>query len=277
VLSKLGDPGAYTDLELSPDGKRMAVAALGSAVGRPDIWLFELDRNVRTRFTSDPAADAGPRWTRDGKQIAYAIAGKGIFLKSSGSAGGERRLLDGAHEEYPDSWSANGSLLYERVEPATTWDLWVLPPGGAAPVPFIREPARQEYGRFSPEGRWVSYQSNDSGREEVYVVPFPGPGDKIQLSINGGRFARWRQDGKEIFYVAADQKLMAVALDGSTGALTPRAPVPLFQIDPIARDWPYDVSGDGQRFIVNTRIKQMTGTPLTVIVNWTAGLGSAAR
>jgi Tol biopolymer transport system component len=279
ALSTLGDPGSYGDLELSPDGKRLALSVRSSVVSnaQTDVWIIEIDRNVRTRFTSDPAAEAGPRWTRDGRTIAYSVAEKGIFVKSSGGAGGERRLVEGTHEEYPDSWSADDSLLYERIDPTTSWDLWLLAPRGAAPVPFIPAPFRQEYARFSPDSRWVSYQSNESGREEIYVVPFPGPGDRVQVSTNGGRFARWRGDGKEMFYFAPDHRLMSVQLDTRTATLTPGAPVPLFETEPVYRDWPYDVSSDGQRFIINTRTKTTTATPLTVVVNWTAGLNSAAR
>ena len=120
--------------------------------------------------------------------MSYLVDGKGIFLKPSGGSVTERRLLEAARQEYPDSWSVDQrSLLYEMNDPKTSWDLWVLPlAAGSKPYPFIQAPLRQEYGRFSPDGRWVAYQSTESGREEIYVVPFPGPGDKVQLSTNSG-------------------------------------------------------------------------------------------
>ena len=276
-LSKLGEAAGYLDLELSPDGTRLAVGVLDSATRRTDLWIFDIARNLRTRFTSDPAREIGARWTADGKNIAYLVDGKGIFLKPSGGSVTERRLLEAALGEYPDSWSVDQrSLLYEMNDPKTSWDLWVLPlAAGSKPYPFIQAPLRQEYGRFSPDGRWVAYQSTESGREEIYVVPFPGPGDKVQLSTNSGRSARWRPDGKEIFYLGSGNRLIAVPVDGSGPAFRPGVEVPLFEAPPRRGDWAYDVSPDGNRFVVNTPLDQASTEPITVVVNWLAGTGHA--
>ena len=273
-LSKLGDSAVYQDLELSPDGSRLAVGVMDAAARGIDLWIFDISRNLRTRLTSDPAREIGARWTADGKNIAYLVDGKGIFLKPSGGSAGERRLLEAAHGEYPDSWSADERLLlYEMSDPKSSWDIWVLPLApGSKPYPFIQEPLRQEYSRFSPDGRWVAYQSNESGRDEIHVVPFPGPGDKVQLSTNSGRFARWRRDGKEIFYIGAANRLMAVPVDGNGPAFRPGVEAPLFEMTPVRGDWSYDVTPDGRRFIVNTQVEQASTQPITVVVNWLAGL-----
>jgi Tol biopolymer transport system component len=249
-ISKLGEVARYAEVELSPNGQRLAVSVRTQTSGKTDLW------------------------TPDGKNVAYQVNGKGIFLKPSGSSTTERRLLENTHTEYPDSWTPDQrALIYEVDDPKTSWDIWVLPLAeGSKPYPFIQAPLRQEYGRISPDGRWVAYRSTESGRDEVYVVPFPGPGDKIQLSTDGGIYPRWRSDGKEIFYLTTRGRLMAASVDGSGAQFNVGAETPLFDVRPTRGDWPYDVTSDGQRFIVNTRIEQTTASPLTVVVNWPAGL-----
>jgi Tol biopolymer transport system component len=274
-VSKLGDAARYNDLELSPDGQRLAVSVRDRVVGKSDLWIFDIARNFRSKFTSDPENETGARWTADGRNVAYQVNGKGIFLKPSGSSATERRLLENTHTEYPDSWTPDQSLLlYEVEDPKTSWDLWVLPlADGSKPYPFIQAPLRQEYGRISPDGRWVAYRSTESGRDEIYVVPFPGRGDKVQLSTSGGGYPRWRRDGKEIFYLDnTNSKLLAAAVDGSGSQFKVGAESTLFAVRLMRGDWPYDVSTDGQRFIVNTRVEQSSSLPVTVVVNWTAGL-----
>ena len=273
-MSKSGEPGRYSDLELSPDGQRLAVSVRDTTGVKSDLWIFDIARNFRSRFTSDPLDELGPRWTPDGRNIAYQVSTKGIFLKPSGSSATERRLLENTHTEYPDSWMPDQhspAVRGERSENVV--DLWVLPLAeGSKPYPFIQAPLRQEYGRISPDGRWVAYRSTESGRDEIYVVPFPGPGDKVQLSTSGGSYPRWRRDGKEIFYINTDNKMMAASVDGSGSQFKVGVEAPLFEVRLFRGDWPYDVTGDGQRFVVNTRIEQSTSLPLTVVVNWTAGL-----
>jgi serine/threonine protein kinase/Tol biopolymer transport system component len=273
-ISKLGEPARYSDVELSPDGQRLAVSVRDQVGAKSDLWIFDVARNFRSRFTSDPQNELGGRWTPDGRNIAYQIDSKGIFLKPSGSSTTERRLLENTHTEYPDSWTPDQrALLYEVDDPKTSWDLWVLPVAeGSKPYPFIQAPLRQEYGRISPDGRWVAYRSTESGRDEIYVVPFPGPGDKVQLSTSGGIYPRWRRDGKEIFYIDTNSRLMAAPVDGGGPQFKVGQETRLFDVRLLRGDWPYDVSGDGQRFIVGTRVEQSSSAPLTVVVNWTAGL-----
>jgi Tol biopolymer transport system component len=269
-LSRVGEPGRYTDVELSPDGKRLALAVRDGASTTFDIWILDLERGVRSRFTSDPENEGGARWTSDGKLLAYYVEKKGLFVKPSGSSTSERRLIDGARGEYPDSWTPDQrALLYELEDPKTSWDIWLLPvtPEGP-PRPLIQAPDRQEFGRISPDGRWVAYRSTESGREEVFVVPYPGPGDKVQVSSTGGKFPRWRRDGKELFYLDSDNKMTVAAVDGSGPTFKAGAETALFDTLPLGANWPYDVTADGQRFLISSRTEQASSTPITVVVNW---------
>jgi Tol biopolymer transport system component len=278
-IGKLGEPARYSDVELSPDGTRLAVGVMESTATQLDLWIFDIARNFRTRFTSDAAVEIGARWTPDGKNIAYYVERKGIFMKPSGSSAPERRLIEDRSGEYPDTWTADGgSLLYELDDQKTSWDIWVLPLSpGSKPYPFIQAPLRQEFGRMSPDGRWLAYRSTESGRDEIYVVPFPGPGDKVQVSTNGGNFPRWRRDGKEIFYLGSNSRMMAAAVDGTGPLFRVGADTALFETRHDRGNWPYDVSADGQRFVVNTFAEASSSAPITVVVNWTADLNADPR
>ena len=144
--------------------------------------------------------------------------------------------------------------------------------GDKKPFPFLRTPFNESQGQFSPDGRWIAYVSNDSGPSQVYVAPFPGRGGKAQVSTGGGTSPRWRHDGKELFYVAADLKLMAAVVNGQRAGFEVGTVQPLFAVrPPLFRSF-YDASLDGQRFLVNNLPEQTTASPITVVLNWTAGL-----
>jgi hypothetical protein len=203
--------------------------------------------------------------TRHGKLIA----------KPSSGVGTEQVLLEGNSGEYPDSWSADGQfILYELNDPKTSWDLWILPWADRRPRPVIQMSLRQEAGRFSPDGRWIAYQSTESGRSEVYVVPFPGAGSKWQISGAGGTAPRWRHDGREVFFLAPDYTLMAASVNGEGPAFEIGAVRSLFKASLFRNpgNFPHDVSADGQRFLVNTAPEPTAAVPMTVVVNWTSAL-----
>jgi dipeptidyl aminopeptidase/acylaminoacyl peptidase len=282
-IEALGDQAEYEEPELSPDGKRVAVELRDPATRDDDVWIYDVARGVRARLTFNPGGAIGPRWSPNGDSIIFSskpefssnpsVHSKLIATPSSG-AGTEQVLLEGNEGEYPDSWSEDGRfILYELNDPKTSWDLWVLPWADHRPRPFMQTNLRQEAGRFSPDGRWIAYRSTESGRSEVYVVPFPGAGGKWQISSAGGTYPRWRRDGREVFFLAPDNTLMAVSVSGEG---------PAFEIGPVLSLFktrlrnrgrlPYDVSADGQRFLVNA-VPEPTGqVPMTVIVNWTAAL-----
>jgi len=274
--SVLGEPAAYSDLELSPDGKRASVSI--SDGKQRDIWIYDVAHGLRTRFTFDPADELQSFWSPDGSQVVFNSRRKGhldMFQKASSGAGSEDVLLEDNLDKYPVSWSPDGRfILYDSIGSATGLDLWVLPlSGDRKPVPFLTTKFNEAAGQFSPDGRWVAYNSDESGKNEVYVTPFPGPGGKWQISTGGGALPRWRHDGTEIFYLAPDNKLMAAAVNGKGSSFEVGAVKPLFETRAVAglRNR-YAVSPDGQRFLINTVPEQAASAPITVVLNWTAGL-----
>ena len=292
-LGNAGEPEAYsyTDLALSPDGTRLAATRIDPKVagGEGGIWLLDLIRGVSTRFTFDLAPDSAPVWSPDGTRVAFAASragGNGIYQKATNGSGKEQELVRATGDLRPDDWSRDGRfLLYTHVDPRTHADLWVLPlagdgtPSGTA-TPFANTEFSEEQGRFSPDARWVAYASDESGRSEIYIQPFPAPpngGSKIPISRDGGSEPRWRRDGKELFYFSPDGKLMAADV---TEGLTFKASVPrtLFQV-PVAQIahnavsaqvFGWDVAPDGKRFLIDTATTSTE--PVTVLLNWTAAL-----
>jgi Tol biopolymer transport system component len=288
-----GEVGSYWDVRLSPDGQKLASNA-GNRYS--DIWVDDLARAVRTRLTIDPDTDHGiPVWSPDGSRIAFAVLeGKirtGIYQKHSNGAGGEELLLaDSDRSIWPTSWSRDSRfLLYSReaARPEDS-DIWVLPMAGDhTPRPFVQARARAYDGEFSPDGRWVAYTSEESGRGEVYVAPFrassllttgPGPasagaGGRWQVSASGGRSPRWRRDGKEIFYLSQANQIMAAEVEEKGNSMIVRAARALFRCTPVPSlpsSAPYDVSPDGQKFVIN--ILSDDTQRLILLVNWTAKL-----
>ncbi|PYU18189.1 MAG: hypothetical protein DMG32_26500 [Acidobacteria bacterium] len=186
-------------------------------------------------------------------------------------------LLEDNVNKYPASWSPDGRfILYVSTGTTTGNDLFVLPlSGDRKPVPFLQTRFNEASGQFSPDGRWVAYQSDESGKYEVYVAPFPGPGGKWQISTGGGIQPRWGRDGTEILYLALDNKLMVAAAKGKGGAFEVGAAKPLFGTHAMTGlGYSYDVSADGQKFLISSAPQQAGAAPatITVVVNWTAGL-----
>jgi hypothetical protein len=203
-----------------------------------------------------------------------------LYQKAADGTGTEELLFEDNLNKYPMSFTLDGKfLLYVSAAGPTGNDLFVLPisasPGGTLqagkPVPFVNSQFAEAPGFFSPDGRWVAYASNESGKYEVYVAPFPGPGGKRQVSTAGGSNLRWSHDGTEIFYVAPDNNLMAAAVNGKGTSFEVGAVKPLFLTRRGTRNW-YDVSPDGKHFLVNTAPEQASDTPITVVVNWPAGV-----
>ncbi len=288
-IGVLGDQARSGELELAPDGRRAAVSVFDPARRTRDIWLFDIARGLRTRFTFDPADEYDSVWSPDGNRVVFNSRRKGhldLYQKASSGAGAEEELLVDGLDKYPLDWSPDGGfILFSVTAPKTGFDLWVLPLfGERKPLPFLQTPFNEVPGRFSPDGRWIAYVSNESGRSEVYVAPFQGaggspsaaaapgtPGGKWQVSTTGGSEPRWRRDGKEIFYLAPDNKLMSAAVNGAGSALEVGTVRPLFDTRPGGLRSVYDVSADGQRFLVNTLVEEAPA-PITLVVNWQAGL-----
>ena len=289
-LATLGSNASYySGPTLSPDGKRVAVDQLDS-MGNRDVWVLDVVRGVPSRFTFDALNDVSPVWSSNGTRLAFASdrSTQGIFdiyMKDSSGSGKEELLLKTGSSMYPNDWSPDGRyLLYNAASEKTGYDLWVLPVQGASPedrkpVPYLQTPFNERLGQFSPDGRWIAYTSDESGSLQVYVQSFPAGAGKFQVSTAGGSQPRWRREGKEMFYIGTDGRLMAV--DVKTSAkFEAGEPKALFDPQLLVRDSAevyvhYDVTADGKRFLVNSLNSAADGpaeAPITVVVNWLAGV-----
>ena len=274
-LGTVGPVGEYEWPRLSPDGKRVAVARNDPQTQIRDIYVIDLARGVSSRLTFDPGDDLGPVWSPDGSRIAWRSGRDGAFQVNQRLASGigpEEVLVKDNVRQHFTGWSADGRfLLYGRDDPKTRWDILLVPTeGDRQPVPFLQTPFAEGPGSFSPDGRWIAYPSDDQGRFEVYVQPFPATGDKWQISTNGGQFPVWRSDGKELYYVSNDGKLMAVEVKPG-GSFEATAPRMLFDLAPVrANVGVFAVTAAGDRFLFVTTREEAASLQFTVVTNWAA-------
>jgi eukaryotic-like serine/threonine-protein kinase len=277
-LEPVGPLGVINVPRLSPDGKKVAVVRIDPQSPGSDIYVIDLARDTSSRLTFDPGDDRDPVWSPDGSHIAWSANRDGafqIYQKLASGVGPEELLLKADERLGPGDWSADGRfLIYTRAGYKTKYDLWVLPlAGDHQPSLFLQTPFQEDWGRFSPDGRWIAYISNDQGRNEVYVQTFPASGGKWQISTNGGNIPRWRRDGKELYYISADQKLMAVAVKSGSSfeAGVPRVLFDLALPQVVSTGFGgYDVSADGQRFLFVTQARGAASMQYTVVMNWAA-------
>ena len=264
---------------LSPDGQHIAMYR--TVDGNSDIWLMEVERGVRERFTMDPDGEVNPVWSPDRRRIAFSSNRNGaydLYVKSISGPETET-LLKTEDPKSASSWSPNGRyLLYRNASPETGYDIWALPFDDAGkpgkPFAVVQTKAEEREGEFSPNGKWIAYQSTFSGRSEVYIQPFPADADAILLpvSTNGGAQARWGSNN-ELFYIALDGQLMSVPIRYSPDGreIRPETPVSLFAtrvggaVHSNDRQQ-YVVSADGKRFLMNTLTE--ASSPITLILNW---------
>ena len=279
IVGTLGELGDFTNLELSPERKSAAVSSSIDATRNRDIWIYDIARNLGSRFTFDPAPDLQPVWSPDGTALVWVnVAGKGKLLrKFADGKGTEEVLYEDTGVSDPTSWSPDGKfLLFNKTSTGTGQGVWILPlvpekPGTPLkPTALVDTTFTEARGVFSPDGRWVAYSSNESQQNEIYVIPFPGPGGKRQISTMGGAYPRWRHDGKEIFYVGGDGKLMAAEVTLKASSIDVGKVSPLGITVPTNRVSPYDVSLDGQRILAITEPERSASPPLTLLQNWTA-------
>jgi serine/threonine-protein kinase len=240
---------SFGNPRLSPDGRRVAVT-IGGAAGR-DVWILDAEHDSLTRVTFGSDALL-PVWTPDGTRLTYCSdkgeARPNLFWIPADGSGPEERLSSSEYGQYPSSWSPDGqTLLFSELNANTRGDIWVLSLGDRTARPFVRTPFDESAAVFSPDGRWVSYQSNESGRDEIYVQPFPGPGGKWQISTEGGSVAVWARNGRELFYRQGDNLMVVHVKTGSSLAFS--KPTLLFE-GLYERGFFPDVSPDAREFLM---------------------------
>jgi Tol biopolymer transport system component len=277
TLEQVGTPDAHQNPVLAPDGARVAYELWDWINGTSDLWVRDLRRHVDTRVTFDPDSEAWPVWSPDGKHLAYSAYTAGIYrllARAWDGTGSVDTLYRSEIPVGPTCWSADGSsLFFTHFGSFNQGQLWVTTPArGATPTRVQQSSFNDRTAQLSPDGRWLAYTTNETGRSEVFVQAYPGPGGKWRVSTGGGGASRWRADGRELFYRTPDGVLMAVPVRAEGAGLDAGAPVALFQ-----RPSPtalllrnsYDVSADGQRFLVNVLMDDRArGGMINVVIDW---------
>jgi len=274
--------GSYRMPRLSPDGKKIAVSHAEPQSANADIWLIDLQRGVPTRFTFDAASDVFPVWSPDGNQIVFGSprgTGPSIFLKATNRGTDEESILSAEIGKGQASydWSPDGRyVLYMSLGNRGGTDLWTLDIKERKAAPFLATPFNESQPQFSPDGRRVAYTSDESGHYEVYVRSFTGSA-RFQVSAGGGGQPRWRGDGKELYYLTVQGKMMVVAVKGAGDNFEYETPKALFEARALAgapgsgpQGYFYDVTRDGQRFLAIEHGD--TEETLTLVTNWQSRL-----
>jgi eukaryotic-like serine/threonine-protein kinase len=280
----LPETAAYDNPALSPDGSKLAFALETNGIA--DIWVVDLARHTKTRITFGPQYSASPIWLPDGKSIVYSYgassAGDSLYRQNADGSGGKEKLLETPGIlNFPFSISSDGRYIaYMRRDPKsnTGWDIWALPmfpdkSGEQKPFPVVSTNFVDVTPSFSPDGKWLAYANNESGRYEAYIQPFPSGAGRWQVSTAGGSRPNWRKDGKELFFLSIDQQVMAVDVNLNGASLQLGTPHALFKATTVASSsGPYTASADGKRFVMNIVLPQSITEPLTLITNWPADL-----
>jgi eukaryotic-like serine/threonine-protein kinase len=278
IQSPVGDPGDI-GAAVSRDGRRMIVSRSDQHAGNLDLWTRDSDSDTWTRFTFDPAPENNPVFSPDGTRVVYATRRGGateLWMKATSGLATPQRVsaFPGIAEVSPSDWSSDGQFILVGVySPATSWDIGRIPVSGAGqPELLLKSPAGERDGKLSPDMHWIAYDSTESGRREIWIQPLPPNGSRWQVSNGGGTAARWRADGRELFFIAADGKLMAVPV--SPGE-TPKfgAAIALFQTLQREGGGTYTPSADGQRFLLNVPLGLAETDPIRVMVNWRSAIG----
>jgi len=279
-LGTVGEMGQHLGVALSPDGTRAAVSQVeaSSGSGNFDIWVYDLTRGTQARLTDDPGSGWAPVWSPDGSRITYTshLGNAEISQRASNGVGSEDLLVRSDQWKRPYDWSPDGHiLLYGASLGSERYDLWYLPLAGDERKPrlYLQSEFSQSQARFSPDGRFVAYTSNETGRNEIYVRPFPqASGGKWPVSTNGGTESHWRRDGKELYYLSADSRMMAAGVTTTPAFNLIGNPKPLFTAPVLGSGATrYDVTADGQKFLVDaasTDAGASRRSVITVVLNW---------
>jgi Tol biopolymer transport system component len=277
ALGAMSDIAEYQQFSISPDARRVVVARRDGRDAMSNLWLLELDRQITSRLTSGPSYDSSPVWLPDGNRIAFVSRrdSRDAVYSIEADGGGKEQLLHNTREaEHLEDLSPDGRfLVYSTMSVHTGSDLWFVPVpgdhknGDHKPQPLFQTAFNESQGRLSPDGRWIAYVSDESGRDEVYVRPFPMADSRWQISTAGGQRPRWRRDGRELFFLSPEGHLQVVDVqaDAPFRSGRPRALFPMRH----AED--YDVSADG-RFLTRTRIEDRDRGGLQIVLNWSKEL-----
>jgi dipeptidyl aminopeptidase/acylaminoacyl peptidase len=281
ILSAIPEPGAYFEPRLSPDLNRVALRI--SSAGSSHIWSIDLKDERKSRIAFDSMTELNPVWSPDGKALAFTTTKAGrrfVAVKDLESAGEEMQITNGNTAQYPTSWSPDGRFIaFEQFNEQTGADMYMVAvkaPGAA--VELLRTPANESEGQFSPDGGWLAYQSDETGRPEIYVQRFtvdngrPALSGKAQISTDGGENPRWGRDGKHIYFVATDSMLTSVPVQPSGHTLSASPARALFRLRMLqaGRGGTYDVGPDDRSFIVAMETEEDADAPLSVLLNWPA-------
>lgn len=276
-VGRVGKPDVYLNVALAPNGKSVAVDKIDTANQnlKVDVWTYELQLESAKQLTFGFGFHGVPTWSPDATRLVFGSNPQfhfDLYMKNSDGTQEEKRIVQDDLDKFPTDWSGDGKyLLYNRAT-----DLWFVTFPEQKNSLFLKAESVLSNGQFSPDGKWVTYASNESGKWEIYVTSFPVAHGKWRVSTTGGEQPRWRGDGKELFYLSSDGKMMAAPV--TTGAkFDSGTPVALFPATPRQRAartelFVYDVSRDGQRFLINTQVKQAETQPMSVVLNWPAKL-----
>ncbi len=273
-VGQLGQPSVVQGFRISPEGGRVAIDIAERRTGTSDIWLFELSRGVSTRLHFDSVDEILPMWSPDGSKLIYRsdrLGAPDVFEMTIGVPGSEKPVLKAPGLQQPEDISRDGRFLAHVNQLGTTaWSIWLVRlEGDRTPFEWLHSGFNETGPRFSPNGRWIAYESDESGEAEIYAALTEGGGEKRRISPAGGKRPRWRRDGKELYFIAPGGVLMAIPV-ASGPALDVGAPIPLFRVEPDIEN--YDVAPDGSRFLVSAPTQKVRESPIRVIVNWPAAL-----
>ena len=269
-LGEIGDVDRFQQIRLSPDERKLAVTVFDSGSGAADLWLYDIARQAKSRLTFDEANDVAPIWSPDGERIAFQSSRSGagdIYVRQAGGGSAAELLYSGDRIDSPEDWSPDGAYIaFDKGAGAN--DLWILPlEGDGEPFPLVQSEFDVGYARFSPDGSWIAYISNESGRYEMYATRFPSGEGKWQLSIDGADWlVGWREDGGELFYLdlEGDMYAVEVTLGDDLVAGIPR------ELFPTRADRSWDVTADGNQFVIGKPINESSDLTTTLIINWLA-------
>lgn len=268
----------YADVNISPDGTKVAIKEWNLKKDGQDIWIYEIGRDAWTRFTVN-GRNFTPVWSPDSKMIAYGSHVKNpsgrypLYVRAASGAGDAISILESKFILFPNDWSSDGKYISYNTSLNNSADLWILPMSSSGDkvagqsFPFLQSDPNESSAAFSPDGKWIAYHSNESGRFEIYIRPFPGPGGKWQVSTKGGGNPKWRGDGKELFFNSLENNnVMSAEIKTSGSSIEVRNERVLFKLESDIYD--YHVTNDGQKFLFNRPHLNDASMPVTLVVNW---------